>query len=157
MKALIRSALAVVLFGALTVSVPARTLAAEPDDAIKYRKAVMEIVGSHTHAIFAIMQGKVPHGAALAYHADGLAAATAYTKDAFTQNTAGQGKEETTAKAEIWQGPEFFERLEGLATNAGKLASAIKAGDGGAIGLAAKDLGESCKGCHDKFRDEHDH
>lgn len=155
MKALINSALALGFIATLSISVPAQ--AAEPDEAIKYRKAVMEVVGAHTIAIFAIMQGKVPHGDALTYHADGLAAATKHTKPAFEQNTAGQGTEETTAKDSVWDGPEFIERLGGLETAAGNLATAIKAGDGAAIGLAAKDLGGSCKGCHDKFREEHSH
>ena len=86
---------------------PAVAQDADPDEAIKYRKEAMKIVGGHTVSFFAILQGKVPHQDALVYHAQGLAAASAQAGATFEQNTAGQGSEKTTSKDNIWDGPEF--------------------------------------------------
>lgn len=136
-------------------SAPMVAQAAEADDAIKYRKWIMGTVGNHTQAFFAILQGKVPHQDALAYHARGLADAAAHAKAAFEQNTAGQGSEETSAKANVWEGPDFVAGLDSLAANTATLAAAIEEGDMAAVGPAAGAVGKNCKGCHDKFREEH--
>lgn len=156
MKSLFKSALALSFFSAALFAVPA-SAESDPNEVIKFRKAVMEVVGGHTVALFAILQQKVPHQDALIYHAEGLAAAAKHTKPAFEQNTAGKGTEESTAKDSVWDGPEFVERLGGLETASANLAAALKSGDGAAIGPAAEELGGACKGCHDKFRDEHAH
>ena len=130
---------------------------AAPDEAIKYRKQSMQLVGAHTTSFFAILQGKVPHQGDLAYHANGLAEASARSAAAFEQNTAGQGEEKTTAKASIWEGPEFAAGMDALAKATADLAAAVEANDMAAIGTAAGAVGASCKGCHDKFREKHDH
>ena len=156
MKSLLKSALALSFVSAAFLAAPA-SAESDPNEAIKFRKAIMEVVGGHTVALFAILQQKVPHQDALIYHAENLAAIAKHTKPAFEQNTAGKGNEETTAKDIAWDGPEFMERLGGLETASANLSAALKSGDGAAIGAAAQELGGSCKGCHDKFRDEHDH
>ena len=127
--------------------------AAEPDDAIKYRKSVMEVVGGHTGAFFAILQGKVDHPDALLYHAKGIADASNHAPAAFEQNTAGQGDEKTTAKDDIWaDGSDFGEDMDDFKTAAVALATAVESGDMAAIGPAAGALGNACKHCHDDFR-----
>ena len=92
---------------------------------------------------------------ALGYHANGLAESAARAKAAFEQNTAGQGTEKTTAKDNIWDGPEFMEGMDAMAKATADLAAAVEANDMAAIGAAAQAVGGSCKSCHDKFRVEH--
>lgn len=154
MKSLIKSALALSIAAAALFAAPV-SAESDPNEAIKFRKAIMEVVGGHTVALFAILQQKVPHQDALVYHAEGLAAISKHTKPAFEQNTAGKGTEETLAKDNIWDGPEFNDGMAKLETASADLAAALKSGDGAAIGPAAQALGGSCKGCHDKFREEH--
>lgn len=156
MKFLLKSALALSFVSAAVFAAPV-SAESDPNEAIKFRKAVMEVVGGHTVALFAILQQKVPHQDALLYHAEGLAAIAKHAKPAFEQNTAGKGTEETTAKDKVWDGPEFVERLGGLELASANLAAALKSGDGAAIGPAAQELGGACKGCHDKFREEQAH
>ena len=156
MKSLLKTALVLSLAATTMVAAPV-SAESDPNEAIKFRKAIMEVVGGHTVALFAILQQKVPHQGALVYHAEGLAAIVQHTKPAFEQNTVGKGTEESTAKDNIWDGPEFMERLDGLETASVNLAAALKSGDGAVIGSAAQQLGGACKGCHDKFREEHPH
>jgi len=139
----------------IAFSAPAVVHAAEADDAIKYRKWVMGTVGDHTQAFFAILQGKVPHQDAMAYHARALADAAAHTKASFEQNTAGQGTEKTTSLAKVWEGPDFNAGLDSLVVNTAALADAAEAGDMAGIGAAAGAVGKDCKTCHDTFREEH--
>ena len=77
---------------------------ADPNEAIKYRKAAMKAVGGHIGGLVAILKGSVPHKDALKAHADGFAAAAtlALQKAAFMQNTDGKGSEATTATAKVW-------------------------------------------------------
>lgn len=77
----------------------------DPNNAIKYRKHVMSAVGGHTSAMVAILKEEVPHTDALKLHSAGLVAATtpSVVLAAFTQNTHGEGSEETTATAKIWE------------------------------------------------------
>ena len=129
--------------------------AAEPNDAIKYREQVMEVVGGHTGAFFAILQGKVDHPDALLYHAQGIAAASEHVAAAFEQNTAGQGDAKTTAKDKIWaDDSDFMEDVDEFKEAAIALATAVESGDMAAIGPAAGELGKACKHCHDEFRTE---
>ena len=129
--------------------------AAEPDDAIKYRHYLMEVVGGHTNNFFAILQGKVEHKDALLYHAKGIADASEHVIAAFKQNTAGQGSAETESKDEIWEDWDKFEAAANKMTEASKaMVAVLEAGDTDGIGAAAQALGGSCKGCHDDFREE---
>ena len=126
--------------------------AADPDEAIKYRKYIMGTVGDHTQAFFAILQGKVPHSGEMAYHARALAEASKRTKAAFEQNTAGQGSEKTTTLDSAWDGPDFQAGLDNLITATEAMAVAAEAGDMAGIGAAAGNVGGACKTCHDNFR-----
>jgi cytochrome c556 len=124
--------------------------AADPDEAIKYRKYVMGTVGDHTQAFFAILQGKVPHTGELAYHARALAEAAKRTKAAFEQNTAGQGNEPTTTLDSAWDGPELQAGLDKMIDATESMAVAVETGDMASVGAIAGTLG--CKGCHDNYR-----
>ena len=150
MKSVLKSVSVAIVSGVIGLSAAQAT---EPDDAIKYRQALMEVVGGHTGAFFAILQGKVDQPEALAYHAQGLANASAYVLSAFEQNTAGQGNAETESKDNIWSDWEgFAEDVAAFEAAATALAAAVDAGDMAAIGPAAGALGAACQDCHNDFR-----
>lgn len=71
---------------------------------------------------------------------------------------AGSGPQDgmkTHAKADAWTKPEEFKAAaDKFVTEAGKFNTLAQAGDVAAIGAGMKDLGGSCKGCHDKFKEE---
>ena len=137
---------AALLLAALSVSVQAET----PADAIKYRQSIMSAMGAHIGALSLIYGNRVPHQAHLQSHADALAALGAQAKVVFGEGT-GTGK--TDALPIIWQEPERFAKA--LADNekaTADLKAAVASGDKAKIGLAFKNVGQSCKGCHDRYR-----
>jgi cytochrome c556 len=150
MKSLFRSMIVAGVFAAGVV--PALADDAKPEDAVKYREAVMSVIGGHTGAFFAILQGKVPHKDALSYHANAIAAASEHVGPAFEQDTTGTKSE---AKDAIWADKAKFDKhVQDFEQAAKTLASAVDSGDMAAIGPAAKNLGGACKACHDDFRQE---
>jgi cytochrome c556 len=152
MNLVVRSALVAGLL--VTAVLPSAFAEDKADDAVKYRESLMEIVGSHTKSFFGIMGGKVSHPEDLAWHADSLAEASKRVKGAFAQNTAGSGVK-TAAKDAIWASGSEFTKLAGdLEKAAGDLSAAVKSKDQAAIGAAAKTLGGTCKGCHDKYKSD---
>ena len=150
MKLAVRSALVAGLL--MTVALPSAFAEDKPEDAVKYRESLMDVVGGHTKSFFAILGGKVSHPEDLAWHADSLAEASKRVKGAFAQSTAGSGVK-TEAKDGIWAAGSEFPKLAGdFETAAANLSAAVKSKDQAAIGAAAKAIGGACKGCHDKFK-----
>lgn len=138
-------ALTAALIGAATV-----VHASEAD--VKYRQANMEVIGGHMHSIVPILKGEVAHKDQLAAHARGLAEAAKLAPAAFKVE-AMEGK--TTAKKDIWANWDKFEGgLNMMGEKATAVAAAADSGDMGAVGAAVQELGKTCKGCHDDFREE---
>lgn len=130
-------------------------IAKDPDNAIKYRQAVMEIVGASASSMAAIAKGDLDHNKAFADLADMLAMAGELTYDAFKQNTHGKGKEKTTAKEDVWTDWEKFrEGLDDMNEQAIKIAEFAAAGNLGAAKGSLEDLFKTCKTCHDDFREK---
>jgi cytochrome c556 len=126
-----------------------------PEDAIKYRQTVMQSFGAHISAIVLIFTGKVDQPDQLAAHSDALAAVAAYTDTLFPADSADG---ETHALPLIWEEPDqFAEVARNAKTATAALAEAINGGDRKATSQAFKAVGEACKGCHDRYREEHEH
>ncbi len=138
-----------ILMATLLVTV-ATANAAEPEDYIKYRQAVMKAIGGHTGAASQIVRGKVSPEGALAMHSSALAALNENLSSLFPE---GSDFGETKAKEEIWSDWAKFEQAAEDAKGAtAAFADAVADGDPDKIGAAFKDVGESCKGCHKAFR-----
>jgi len=101
-----------------------------PDDAIKYRKNLMNSVKTSVNAMIAVTKGEVDQASQLSELAATFAAATnaKMTKGAFEQNTDGKGSEKTTATAKVWESwddfAEAFDKLEKAANDIKVLADA---------------------------------
>lgn len=130
------------------------TAATAPADAIKYRKAVMSAMAAHTSAFSLINFGRVEHQDHLIAHVDALAALGTQLKVLFP---AGTGTGDTDALPLIWQEQEKFgQQLKASEKSTADLRAAVAAGDKAATMKAFKAVGESCKGCHDRYRKEDD-
>ena len=145
------TALAAALLAAATL--PALSQDAEPDNAIKYRQNVMKGIGGPASNIGAILKGDVPHEAYLAHALNQLAEAATpdYTIAAFRQDTADQGFAETTALPDVWENwDDFEERLRKLGE-----VTRVAADAGPDVSQAQiKEIFDTCKGCHDEYREE---
>jgi cytochrome c556 len=131
---------------------PFQSQAAESQDIIKYRQAVMKSQGAHWEAAAEIIKGKVPYGSDLSYHAAALGSSTHDLAKLFPS---GSDFGETRAKAEIWSKRSEFEKAVNDAEKAGSaFLAAVNSGDKAATGKAFGDLSEACKGCHKRFREK---
>lgn len=143
------SATLVTLLG-LTFS--AATFAAKPEDAIKYRQAVMAAQGWNMNAMGAMVKGDKPYDkAAFAKRAENLAALNKMVYEGFTIE--GSDKGDTKAKPEIWTMMEKFKGgTEKVSAESAKLVQAAQGDDFNAIKAQFGEVGKTCKGCHDNFR-----
>ncbi len=133
---------AIVLGGLLAVPVQA---GGEGD--AEYRHHTMEAVGGHMQAMVDILQQKVPHTAHLALHANAMADLASIADTLFPE-----GSEGGEALPAIWEDPEdFAEKLAAFEEAAAGLKDAV---GGAGFGPAFQELGQSCKSCHDNYREE---
>ena len=138
--------------GALILSLGAPLAVAGPDESIKARQELMKSQGKAMGPMVAIMKGEAAYDPATikasvdAFHA---AWETAKPSDPWAADSA-KGTVETYAKAEIWSDPEGFKAaFAALTAGLDKLAASS---DEASFKTAFADVGNSCKGCHDKFR-----
>jgi cytochrome c556 len=124
----------------------------KPEDAIKYRQAVMLLTGNHFGRMGAVVKGE-----------------QAYDLEEFARNAAlvetfsrlpwaafmipGTDRGETGLKSVAFkeQG-KFKEAAEKMQAEVTKLVKTANAGDLNAIKAQFGEVGKSCKGCHDRFR-----
>lgn len=126
--------------------------AGTPDDAVKYRQAVMNTMSGHVSAISLIFSGKVEHQEYLLSHAEALATAGEQVGKIFP---AGSGTAKSDALPLVWEEADKFQKAADAAKTAtAALRDAVKSGDKAAIGKSLKPVFESCKGCHDRYRKE---
>lgn len=123
-------------------------------DTIKYRQAVMESLAAHVEALSLMAFNKVEPTEFYQRHAEALANGTAEVKDLFP---AGSGEGDTHALPEVWESPDDFGAAAAKSAEAfSNLRDAVAGGDNKAIMGAFAAAGKSCKGCHEKYREEDD-
>ena len=136
----------------LSVQVAAETSA---EDAKKYRVSIMTALKGHIGAASMTVRGLVDDNGQLAGHAAGLVSGTAELNNIFQE---GSAVDDSEALPSIWEQPEKFAAAMKQAQEATvAFQEAVAGGDSEAIGAAFRSMGKSCGGCHDDFREEHDH
>ncbi len=147
-KTLINAALAT---ATLSLALPAAAQFAKPEDAIKYRKAALTVMGTHFGRIGAMVNGRVPFDAAAAQ----ANAAIATEMSTLPWQGFGPGTEGGKAKPEIWKETAKFKELgEDMNKKMVALNAAAKTGNLDTIKTAFGATGASCKACHDAFQDK---
>jgi cytochrome c556 len=146
-----KALLLITALASIMLALPAAAQFAKPEDAIKYRKASLSVMGTHFGRVAAMATGKAPYDAkAAAENADIAAAMSKLPWAAFTE---GSDKGETRAKPEIWKdSAKFKEAGDKMQAELAKLAVAAKAGNVDALKTAFGPAASTCKGCHDNFR-----
>lgn len=146
-------ALTAVSFGAVSVG----AFAAEDRGPLSsYRHNLFELVKYSSLSVLYGLQGKVatPEGH-YAHHADILNQAATMAREAL--QTDGRSEEgRSDAKPEIWENlDDFNAKMDKFVADTAALKAAAEAGDKAQIGAATKAVFSNCKGCHDKYREEH--
>jgi cytochrome c556 len=125
-----------------------------PEDAADYRKALMTALRGHIGAASMIARGLVEDDGHLVSHARGLADGARELGRVFQE---GSNVGESEALPVIWEEPEAFAAAVAKTEEAtAAFLAAAESGDKEAIGAAFRDVGMSCRGCHDNYRVAHD-
>jgi cytochrome c556 len=124
------------------------------EDAAEYRESVMTSLKGHIGAASMHVRGLVEGQEFLVKHAQGLANGASELKQLFP---AGSNVNDSEALPVIWEQPEeFAAAIDKAVAATKKFVEATEGGDKVAITAAFKEVGGACRGCHDKFRAEHD-
>ena len=135
------------------VAVPTSAQFAKPEDAIKYRRAVMTVMATHFGRVAAMANGRIPYDAKAA--ADNADIAVQMSQLPFVAFIPGTDKGETRAEAKIWSEPDKFKAgAEQMQAAMLKVDAAAKANNMDTLKAAVGDAGKACKSCHDNYRKE---
>lgn len=138
---------------AVTLTAPASAQFAKPEDAVKYRKSALFVMQQNFARVGAMAAGKAPFDAKVA--AESAAVAESMSKLPWAAFGEGTDKGDTKAKPEIWkESAKFKEYADKMQTEMSKLAAAAKAGNLDSIKVAVGATGDSCKTCHDAYRNK---
>lgn len=134
------------------LSAQAQSAFQRPSDAVEYRQAGFELMGTHFRRLNAMAQGKVAYDAKAVE--DNMAVIAAISKLPFTAFVPGSDKVKgTEALPEVWSQPaKFQEAADKFQAEVGKLQAAVKGGKPDEVKVAAGAVGQSCKACHDNFK-----
>ena len=120
------------------------------EDAHDYRIAVMTSLRGHMVAASMIVRGLVEDDGYLVKHAQGLENSLAEVHRVFP---AGSAVGESNSLPSVWDDPEKFAAAIAKAEEASAaFTKAAGTGDRAAIGGAFRNVGMSCRGCHETDR-----
>lgn len=145
-KALSALVLAVLAGGA---ALPAAAQFAKAEDAIKYRQSALFMMGQHFGRLGAMANGKMPFDAKAAQEsADIVVFMSKLPWAGF-----GAGTEGGKAKPEVWkEQAKFHDLSQKMQAEVVKLDAAAKTGSLDNLKAAFGPAANSCKSCHDSFR-----
>jgi cytochrome c556 len=127
----------------------------KPEDAVRYRQSVMNVMGTSFYSrIGAMVNGRMPYDAKAAQdHADVVVTLSKLPWPAFSADTNGVGK--TDAKPSVWtETAKFNELRDKMQAEVVKLHAASRTGDLEALKAAYRATGQTCKSCHDAFTNQ---
>lgn len=124
----------------------------KPEDAVKYRQAAFTVMGAHFSRLGAMANGRVPFDAAVAQQNAAVVLAMSRLP------WAGFGPEteriSSQAKPAVWREADRFRAGADRHTAAvAALDAAARTGNIDNLRRAFSDTAQSCKACHDAFRD----
>jgi cytochrome c556 len=144
---------AIALTALVAIPFAAQAQFAKVEDAVKYRKSALTVMGTHFGRIGAVVKGEKPYDKA-AVEADAAIVET-MAKLPWQAFPPGSDTADSKAKPEIWKEQDKFKAAaDKLQTESGKLSAAAKSGDLNAIKTAFGAVGQSCKACHDNYRNK---
>jgi cytochrome c556 len=124
------------------------------EQALKYRKSLYQVIAWNFGPMGAMAQGKVPYDAAeFARRAERVAAVAPMLSEAFPVESKGLPHSEL--KPEMWANrADFDAKMKDLVDRSATLASVAKSGDFAKSKAAFFDTANTCKACHDKYKND---
>jgi cytochrome c556 len=124
---------------------------AKTEDAIKYRQAVMFLVGQHFSRMGAVVKGEQPYDKE-AFEKNAVLVETLYRLPLEAFMTPGSDKGSHMKAVALDQKDKFTQMHTATATELAKLVAVAKGGDLNAIKPQFGAAGASCKACHDAYK-----
>ncbi len=147
-----RIALAAAALAAASAGIAFAQQGPKPEDEIRYRQSVMNVIGRAMGPMGAMAQGKAPFNAAVVQKNSALVESLI----ALPFNSFGPGTDKgapTKADPKIWtESAKFKQDAEGAQKAVAALAAAAKGGEEAKFKAAFGEVGKACKTCHDDFR-----
>ncbi len=142
-----------VVASSLALPAAAQSQFKKPEDAIKYRKSALTVIGAHFGRIGNMVNNRAPYDAkAAAEDAEIVAAMSQLPFSAFEPGT---DKGETRAKPQIWsESDKFRAAARKMQEDTAKLAAVAKTGNLDSLKVAFGEAGKTCKNCHDSYRED---
>jgi len=130
-------------------SASAQSAFAKPEDAIKYRQSALTLLGNQFGRLAPVVREQAPFDAAAVQKQTALLVQLA----ALPWEGFGPGTEGGKARDEVWkETPKFQQAATNMQTAMAKLDDAAKSGELAQVKAAYGAVGQSCKACHDSFR-----
>jgi cytochrome c556 len=132
----------------------AQAQAAKPEQVLKYRKALYSVIGWNFGPMSAMAQGKVPYDAAeFARRAERVAFVAPLLGEAFPVESKGVANSEL--KPEMWANrADFDAKMQDMVERSVTLAKVAKSGDFEQSKAAFLQTAQTCKACHDKYKND---
>jgi cytochrome c556 len=135
------------------IALPAAAQFRNAEAAIKYRQSAMYLQNTQMGRLFAMANGQVPFDAKVA--AEHIEIVAMLNRLQFTAFVDGSDKGNTKAKPEVWsEKDKFAAAITKSQDDVQKLVAAGKTGNLDQIKAAAGAVGQSCKACHDAYRNQ---
>ena len=149
-----RLLLAAATAAGLCAALPAAAQFQKPEDAVKYRQSAMFVMGNHFGRMGAMVQGRVPFDAAqAAANAEVVSTMSRLPFAGFVDGTPSTQK--GGAAANIWtERAKFDDGAKKMQEEVAKLLVAARSGNLDQLKAAFGPVGQTCKGCHDNFRNQ---
>lgn len=142
----------------VSLSVLALAACGNPDTpggrAADARHEHFEALGDSFKVVDDQLKASTPDFGAIRKAASEIATASTQLESWFPKGSSKSDGLRTHALQAVWDKPEEFKQAAVKFTQeASAFNTVAQGGDKPALGLAAKSLGGTCKGCHDKFRE----
>lgn len=149
--------LSLIIVTAVTVEINAREAKSEKQaaTAVKYRKAVLNLIRSNMGPMIPMMKGEIPYNVdVMKKNGERLEQLATMMPDYFVMDTR-KFDIKTEALPKLWDNKDDFGMKAGALLDAAKaLRAAAASGDDSGYGKAIRGVLKTCKGCHDNYKAE---
>lgn len=122
----------------------------KPEVLVKQRQAAMTLQGKYFGPLMGMAQGRIPyHAETVSRNASYLALLAQMPWDGFAPGTR---EVKSQALPEVWKDPAKFKMAQDRLQEATAKLAEVKGGNEAAAKAAIAEVGKTCGGCHESFR-----
>ncbi len=124
----------------------------DSEDVIKYRQNTMKVISMHYKSLKLLSAGRITQPEQWLPQAQGLNNMAKIVSASFPE---GSDFGETDAKEAIWENKtDFNKKADALIKFSGQLVSLIEKGEQKQVSELLREVSQSCKDCHKRYREK---